>query len=109
MAAALIAVAACSVQTRSKQQFAGKLHAPNCPETDAALVIQDGTVLFTPDNGTWILSGRAANGQIQAAASRPGVDHHLYVTELKGTMTDTTIQGSYTTPSCNYTVDLTRF
>lgn len=106
-----IAAAGCSVQTRSTQHYAGTLHAsvPNCPPTDATLVVQDGRVVFSPSNATWILTGSVSQGRIEASANRPSFDHKTYATMLKATVTEAAVKGSYMTPSCKYDVDLASY
>lgn len=107
----LVLTASCSVQNRSRQQYAGQLTSPSqtCQSTKATLTVQDGVVVFAPTESTWILTGKLQDGAMDASQSRPGVEHKIYATTLKASLTDDTIHGTYTTPDCAYVVDLKRF
>ncbi len=106
-----MATTGCSIQHRPKLQYSGQLTSTNvaCPKTHGTLVIQRGEVVFAPDDGTWTLDGKLIGSTVEASRSRPSFDHKLFATELKATLTDTQATGTYTTPTCTYAVDLTRF
>ncbi len=109
-------VAACShldIKQRAKLQWAGPLVATvnvaQCPRTQGTLVLQNTQVIFAPDDGTWTLAGTVRSNTIEAARSRSLPNHQVYATELRASWTGNKVQGTYTTPICTYTVDLTRF
>ena len=72
-------------------------------------MVQSGEVVFAPDDGTWTLEGKAAGSTVEASRSRPSFDNKTFSTELKATLTDTQARGTYSTPTCSYAVNLTRF
>ena len=106
-----MATAACSVQHRPKTQYSGFLTstASSCPKKHGTLTIQRDDAVFAPEDGTWILEGKAVGNVVEANQSRPSFDHKTYATQLKATLTDTRATGTYVTPTCNYAVDLARF
>jgi hypothetical protein len=106
-----VATTGCSIQHRPKLQYSGQLTSTSssCPKTRGTLIIQRDDVVFAPDDGTWTLDGKVSGSAVSASNSRPSFDHKTFATELKGTMTDKQVLGTYSTPSCTYTVDLTRF
>lgn len=80
---------------------------PDCPATTGVAQIKDGHLVFTPDEGTWVLTGIATqDGTVAAERVRPGANKQPYVTSLSGTWTPTTLTGTYTTPRCTFTVQL---
>lgn len=101
----------CTNQHRPKLQFAGKLISQNatCPASQGTLVLQNDQVMFSPSDGTWTLSGTSQTDKIFLTRSRPGFDHKLYITTLSATRSADHVIGTYTTPSCNYAVDLKQF
>ena len=105
-----VATTGCSIQNRAKVQYSGQLTSTStaCPKTHGTLVIQAGDVVFTPNDSTWTLDGKAIGSSVQASRSRPSFDHKLFATELKATMTEGRAIGTYSTPTCTYAVDLAR-
>lgn len=101
----------CSIQNRPKRQFAGKLVSTDvaCPPTQGTLIIQNNQAIFAPADTTWILTGKTLGENLELTRSRPSFDHKLYVTTLKATLSSDHISGTYSTPSCTYTVDLKQF
>ena len=85
-------------------------HCEPCPvpEHASTLTLQDASVVFAPDSGTWTLSGVATATTMQATRERPAPEHKTYKTELKAVWTDQTVRGTYMTPLCTYAVSLTR-
>lgn len=106
-----IATTACSVQHRPKRQYSGDLTSAgaSCPKLHGTLIVQRDDVVFTPNEGTWTLEGKAVGNVVEASHSRPSFDHKTYDTALKATLSDTKAVGTYVTPTCTYTVDLTAF
>lgn len=105
-----IATTGCSIQHRPKMQYSGPLTSTSasCPKTQGTIVIQQGQVVFSPDEGTWTLEGEADSSGLIARHSRPSFDHKTFATELKATSTELKVVGTYTTPACTYAVNLTR-
>lgn len=110
-AAIVLLTGGCSIQHRPKRQFAGKLLSSDtaCPPTQGTLIVQNGQAIFAPADTTWTLTGKALGEKLELTRSRPSFDHKLYVTTLKATMSSDRVSGTYSTPSCTYTVDLKQF
>ncbi len=108
-----LALAACSVRDRPEARFHGQLTPSatlaRCPATDATLLVRDGKLVFTPDQGTWVLEGTATADTLAAKRSRPTPDHKSYDTELQAHWNPSEVHGAYTTPFCTYRVDLTAY
>ena len=111
----MLAVAACSERQTPDRRWIGTLTAKSnpaaCPTSRGVALLADGHVIFTPDEGTWILTGTATgDGRMQAARSRPGGGSGAkgYETHLDAAWTDAAVTGTYTTPRCGYAVALTR-
>ena len=108
------ALAACGVDVRSRPQlrWIGQLTPTSdpaqCPPSRGVLLLREHEVSFAPDEGTWILTGTAGPGSLEASRSRLTPEHKQYATELKASWTETEVQGTYTTPRCSYRVALTR-
>ena len=82
---------------------------PLCESSKATAQIRNSVVIFTPDDGTWILEGLAnPDGTLTADHSRIGVNKQPYDTTFEAHWTPTTITGTYKTPRCTFTVDLKR-
>lgn len=113
LAPALLAMAACGVHDRSEHRWIGTLTAmkpaPQCPSIKAVLILRESVVTFAPDEGTWVLTGKATSNTLTATRSRPTPDHKLYKTDLQAEWTDATVRGTYTTPECTYRVDLASY
>jgi len=82
---------------------------PACPNTRGLAQVKTNALIFAPDEGTWILEGTVApTGDVTASHTRQGANRQPYVTRLTGTLTSELLTGTYTTPTCTYTVQLTR-
>ena len=80
-----------------------------CQPSKGVLQIRAQIVIFTPDEGTWILDGIAnPDGTLTADHSRVTPSKQIYDTTLEARWTPQTITGTYKTPRCTYTVTLTR-
>jgi len=111
--AATLAVAACGIPSRRADRWTGPLTpttpGPNCTPTRGMLQVTNGAVLFAPDEGTWLLNGTATpDGRIHADRSQPGTNAQAYETYLDGKWSADAVTGTYTTPRCTYTVQLSR-
>lgn len=110
--APLLLLIGCGITSRTEYRWIGPLTASNpaqCPPTKGVLTMREGGVTFTPDEGTWVLSGTAGPDTLSASHSNPAPDHKLYKTELKAHWTRQSVRGTYTTPFCTYRVELARF
>lgn len=82
---------------------------PACPATTGVAQITADRVIFTPDEGTWVLNGAMApDGTIKAERTRPAADKQPYDTTLEAKRDGDEVTGTYRTPRCTYTVRLTR-
>lgn len=110
-AAILLLTGGCTIQHRPKRQFAGKLVSTDaaCPPTQGTLIVQNEQAVFAPADTTWTLTGKALGEKLELTHSRPSFDHKLYATTLKATLSSDRVSGTYSTPSCTYTVDLKQF
>ena len=82
-----------------------------CPPTKGVVLLREGRVTFTPDQGTWVLTGIAnPDGTMQADRDRLTSSRRngVYETHLDAKWTEAQVNGTYTTPRCTYTVALTR-
>jgi hypothetical protein len=108
---ALIVLAGCGVHSRPQERWVGQVtpttNAPGCTASRGVLVMRENDVIFAPDEGTWLLYGSAKPGTLTAAAGRLGADRKPYDTKLEATWTQSTVNGTYTTPRCTYEVTLT--
>lgn len=109
-----LALAACSigVKDRPEMRWIGALtpaaNPARCPASRGVLVLRGSQFTFAPDEGTWVLEGKANADALNATRTRPGADHKPFTTELKARWTDTSVKGTYTTPFCDFAVDLER-
>lgn len=106
-------LAGCGIRTRAELRWIGDVtpmaDAASCPTTRGVLVMRENRVTFTPDEGTWVLTGTAGpDGTIEAAHSRRTSNRTTYETTLKARWTETELVGTYTTPRCKYKVSLQR-
>lgn len=110
-AAIILLTGGCTIQHRPKTQFAGKLLSSDlaCPPTQGTLIIQNEQVVFSPADTTWTLTGKTFGEKLELTHNRPSFDHKLYITTLKATLSGDHVIGTYSTPSCTYTVDLRQF
>ena len=80
---------------------------PGCNASRASLVLRRAVVLFTPEEGTWTLEGKAApDGSLTAERGGMGVNKQPFTTTFKGSLTTSGIAGTYTTPRCAFAVAL---
>jgi hypothetical protein len=91
-------------------RFSGVLQpaAGTCdPAGSAFLTLDDTRIHFTPREGVITLDGTlVADGTIHADAISNGMDHAPYHQSFIGRLVGDQINGTYTTPRCNYTVTL---
>ena len=112
--ATIVAVSACSGSPAGPSgrwigQVTPKTPGPLCTQTRGVLQIRDNTVLFEPNEGTWILQGEAKpDGTLYANKTQLGADKKPYETAIEARWTPTSIVGTYTTPRCTFAVTLTR-
>lgn len=107
----LLALAACTPPQTPPGRFLGQLTptrpGPFCAPSRGSLLLRDGQVTFTPDEGVWVLSGTAlSNGTLEA--DRETVGKQAYATHLEARWTELEVTGTYTTPRCTYAVALQR-
>ncbi len=81
----------------------------SCEAVRAFLNIQNGRILFVPNDATWTLEGTAAlDGKLQAERTGRSANKQPYSTRFTGTWAKESVSGTYTTPKCTYAVDLAR-
>ncbi len=110
---ALLALSACTGATLAARRWIGEITpttpGPACAKSTAVAQITDGRLIFTPDEGTWVLRGIAKpDGTLTAELTRPGADKQPFQTRLEATWTPETVTGTYKTPRCTFDVKLTR-
>jgi hypothetical protein len=81
----------------------------HCPASRGTLNLREGVAVFAPDDGTWLLTGKADADTLTASASRLNADHTLYKTDLQAHWTEQAVTGTYTTPFCSYRVELAHY
>jgi hypothetical protein len=80
-----------------------------CVATRGMMQITAPSVIFAPDDGTWILNGSIEpDGAILADRTQIGANKEPYETSLTAHWTPEAVTGEYTTPRCKYAVRLTR-
>ena len=103
---------ACEARFRSELRWVGQLtplaNAAECPASRGVLLLREGQVTFAPDEGTWVLTGAAKPGTLEASEARLTPDHKNYETKLEARWSETEVSGTYRTPRCSYKVSLTR-
>ncbi len=109
----ILLLAACAPDITPDARYIGSTTptAPSdlCKPSRAVLRIRNGEIIFTPDETTWTLAGKAdANGALQAEHIGNGANKQPYPTRLTGTWTANAATGTYTTPRCSYVVQLAR-
>ena len=83
--------------------------APYCPPGRASLVLRDAAALFTPNEGTQVLSGTITpEGTVAVTRSTTGADKKPYTVTLTARAENGSITGTYATPRCRYMVRLRR-
>ncbi len=108
-----LALAACSVQDRPEMRWIGAVtpvaNPARCPPSRGVLILRGPQFTFAPDEGTWVLAGTTNSAALNAKRARPGADHKPFETELHAEWTDTAVTGTYTTPLCDFVLDLKRY
>ena len=107
LATALLAPA-CSGQ-RSSHLYAGQLEPVSgvCePASQAQLVIHGQVVVFAPNSGTLVLTGRKEGSMLTATQSLAGVDRQPYILRFTGNLHGLEVGGVYSTARCRYRVQL---
>ena len=108
----LLLASACASDGRPHGRWVGSV-APTttgttCTESRGVLQITQGSVMFAPDDGTWILRGSAEpDGAVVATRTQVGVNKQPFETKLEARWTAQTVKGTYTTPRCKFDVLLT--
>lgn len=110
---ALALLAACANPDMANGRWIGPLvpatPGPACPPSTGVAQFSANRLIFTPDEGTWVLQGAAApDGTVTAERTRQGADKQPFTTKLAAKWTQQTVTGTYTTPRCTYAVNLTR-
>lgn len=87
---------------------AGSLAAPGCHgESRGTLTVRGDKALFTPDDGTAVLTGTAdPDGRVRASFSRLGADRKPYVLRFEGSTANGELTGTYAAPGCRAAVTL---
>ena len=81
----------------------------SCKSGQAILEIQNGQILFIPNDATWTLQGTAdPGGQLQAERTGRSANKQPYSTRFTGTWANDAVSGTYTTSKCTYAVNLAR-
>jgi hypothetical protein len=77
------------------------------PTTQAVLTRRDTTIIFAPAAGTLELHGQLSNEKILAARlTLTDPNKQPYSLTFRGQLDGKRIDGTYTTPRCRYTVNL---
>ena len=88
------------------QRYVGTLTpdvpSPTCRPSRASLVLRDGAAVFTPDEGTWTLTGPTSGRTLTADRASRGADRTPYTTRVQAQWDGTTATGTYTTPRCTF-------
>lgn len=80
---------------------------PLCKESRGLLQVTGDALMFLPDEGTWLLSGKLSpDGHIDITRTASGADKKPYVTQLTAILAGNEVTGTYTTPRCRFTVRL---
>ena len=95
----LLLLSACAIPG---QRYVGALtpEVPSaaCRPSRASLVLRGGAAVFTPDEGTWTLTGPVANNTLTAERTARG----SYAARIEARWTATAAEGTYTTPRCKF-------
>ena len=105
--APVLLLAACAAPATPTLRFIGTLTpavpSDACRASGASLVLRDGVALFTPDEGTWSLTGTAtAGGDVTAERTASGADKKPYATRLNARWTPEAATGEDLTPRCTF-------
>lgn len=77
------------------------------PPSRAELILDGSHVSFTPREGIISLDGAlAADGSLNATATSNGMDHAPYRQTFIGKLAGDRVTGTYTTPRCRYSANL---
>lgn len=111
LAAMLVGLAACTLQSSPTTRFTGTVtptsSGPLCPSSKASLQIREQTIIFAPDEGTWVLTGTLSpDNSLIADKSRIGSNNQIYDTTFEGRLVQDKITGTYKTPRCTFIVAL---
>lgn len=80
---------------------------PGCAASRASLIVNRGAALFTPDEGTWTLTGTATpDGAISAERSGSAANKQPFPTRMQARWEGDHINGTYKTPRCSFTFGL---
>ena len=75
----------------------------------ATLVVRGPEVRYAPSDGVTVLDGHVTDaGHVLAGSTVAGADKKPFVTVFEGDRKDDRVHGTYATPRCRATVDLTR-
>jgi hypothetical protein len=111
-ALALAAVTACAGPTTSpSRRYIGTATpskiAPLCSPSKAEAQVRQDTIILAPDEGTWILQGLLSpDGRVSADKTEQAANKQPWSTSFVGHWTPTTINGTYTTPRCTFSIEL---
>ena len=96
----LLLLAACA---RPDQRYAGPLtpdaSSAQCRPGTATLVLRGGDAVFTPDEGTWSLTGPTANQTLQASRAAPRGGQR---TQVDARWDGAKATGTYVTSRCTF-------
>jgi hypothetical protein len=71
------------------------------------MVAADRTIAFTPNDGALILRGQLdSDGIARAKLDVIGPEHHAFPLRLEAKVTESGVDGTYTSPICRAHVDL---
>lgn len=106
-------VAACASLNTPNGSYTGPINptslSNSCKPGQAILTIQNGHILFVPNDATWTLEGAAdPDGTLQAERTGRSANKQPYSTRFTGTWAKESVSGTYATPKCTYAVDLAR-
>ena len=115
-AAAPAVLTACAPRETPDLRWVGPVtpvaNAATCPPSRGVLLLRNGAVTFTPNEGTWVLTGQATpDGNMQADRTRSsgsGQNAKTFETRLDAKWSESEVNGTYTTPRCSYRVALQR-
>lgn len=72
----------------------------------AELSLRGSSALFTPSSGTLVLRGRRTDDQVDAQDILITPDHRPYTVSFRGHIKPDSVDGTYVTPRCRYSVHL---
>lgn len=99
----LLLLSACALPG---QRYVGTLTpevpSPACRPSRASLVLRGGAAVFTPDEGTWTLTGPTTGNSLTAERATRGADRTPYATRVQAQWDGANATGTYTTPRCTF-------